>query len=459
MEFFRQIGLSVHDAWKARDWDEDAFPDIAATALEAAPPAKNVSLADVVRWVHTSKDIVRQSDPSQNFGDPDIRVFDGERFYIEVLCWVDGTTAIHQHSFSGAFHVMAGSSIHSRHTFRPSRRYNDYLMSGELQLEDVELLRTGQTRQIRSGNALIHALFHLERPSISVVVRTAFRETSGPQFKYCRPAIAIDPYYVTPHMRKMSQTLGLLLRIKDPTFDDVARATIRNADAHTAAHMMLSLIPSVDPYTRLRDLFESVRPAHDELVRLMLDVEQEQRRERNIILRRSQIQQPEHRFLLALLLNVPTRRRILELVRVAFPEQEPIGTIVGWLRELAAAKLAGSDESLVQRRSRRERPRHSSVHVVGRQRRGGSPAARRRVLGRGGPGDARRGARALRGVPPVAALQALARGVTTELCPAQGGRIDPSRPTTSSSPTHHRRIGIEPGPSSFASCASSSSSR
>jgi hypothetical protein len=34
---------------------------------------------------------------------------------IEALFWVDGTTSIHQHSFSGAFQVLAGKSIHSRY--------------------------------------------------------------------------------------------------------------------------------------------------------------------------------------------------------------------------------------------------------------------------------------------------------------------------------------------------------
>jgi hypothetical protein len=347
VEFFQTMGRALYDAWRAKDWDEDVFADLAVAALEARPPSAHVSLLDVVRWIHTSPETGRQNAAHQVFADPDIRVFQSDRFYIEVLCWVDGTTSIHQHSFAGAFHVMAGSSIHSRHTFQRARRYNDSLMTGALKLEDVELLKVGQTRPIHAGDDLIHALFHLERPSISVVVRTFGRSTAGPQYKYYRPALAIDPFFETPAVRKRIQTLGLLLRIQEPSFDVLARDWIREADADTATHMMLGLMPQMEPYTRFRALLESVRPNHPELVSVMLDVEAEQRRERNIILRRMQIKDPEHRFLLALLLNVPTRRQILDLVQAAFPDRKPIDTVLDWIRTLARTKLAGTDESLV----------------------------------------------------------------------------------------------------------------
>jgi hypothetical protein len=44
-------------------------------------------------------------------------VYAGRRFYVEVVFWAEGTTAIHQHSFSGAFQVLVGSSIHTLYGF------------------------------------------------------------------------------------------------------------------------------------------------------------------------------------------------------------------------------------------------------------------------------------------------------------------------------------------------------
>ncbi len=45
--------------------------------------------------------------------------------------------------------------------------------------------------------------------------------------------------------------------------------------------------------------------------------------------------QPELRFFLALLLNVPDRPRLLSLVEQAFPGRGAIDTVVGWLAELS----------------------------------------------------------------------------------------------------------------------------
>src|SRR5262249_45339755 len=52
----------------------------------------------------------------------------------------------------------------------------------------------------------------------------------------------------------------------------------------------------------------------------------------------------EHRFFLALLLNIPDRQKILDLVKQRFPEQDPVATVVDWVEELANTKLAGSHE-------------------------------------------------------------------------------------------------------------------
>ena len=117
MNTFRELGLGILDRWRRADFDRDAFPDIAATALAERPPSVDVSPADVVRWVHESPTLVPQADIDSKFGQPAITVFRCEAFYIDVLFWVDGTTAIHQHRFSGAFHVMRGSSLQSRYRF------------------------------------------------------------------------------------------------------------------------------------------------------------------------------------------------------------------------------------------------------------------------------------------------------------------------------------------------------
>ena len=70
----------------------------------------------------------------------------------------------------------------------------------------------------------------------------------------------------------------------------------------------------------------------------------EARRQNNLVHRRGQITSPEHRFFLALLLNVPERKRMLAMVEQRFPERDPVDTVVEWVEELANTKLLGSSE-------------------------------------------------------------------------------------------------------------------
>jgi hypothetical protein len=95
---------------------------------------------------------------------------------------------------------------------------------------------------------------------------------------------------------------------------------------------------------RFDALFEIARRRHGELADLVLPVFEEVRRQQNLIQRRGQITSNEHRFFLALLLNVPNRAKIIELVRQRFPEQNPVDSITAWVDELANTKVAGSSE-------------------------------------------------------------------------------------------------------------------
>jgi hypothetical protein len=52
----------------------------------------------------------------------------------------------------------------------------------------------------------------------------------------------------------------------------------------------------------------------------------------------------DHRFLLALLLNVPERKMVLDLIKQRFPDADPVALAVGWIKEMAAIRIFGSPE-------------------------------------------------------------------------------------------------------------------
>src|SRR3954451_19216208 len=135
---FKELGDTVLARWKRENFSLAKFPDIARAALDARPPARKVKLPALVRDFLLSEDQPVQSDSP--FGEPELVVYSHPRFYIQLLFWMDGTTAIHQHEFSGAFHVMHGSSIHARYAFEKARRVTPHLHVGNVRMMTIELL-------------------------------------------------------------------------------------------------------------------------------------------------------------------------------------------------------------------------------------------------------------------------------------------------------------------------------
>ncbi len=359
MQFFQDLGSLIEQRWRDEDYCEEVFPEIAEQALIEMTPRRQVSPWDIIRWVGTSTELPQQQDVAGAFGNPPITLYNGPRFYIDIYYWLDGTTSIHQHSFSGAFQVFSGSSIHSRYDFEEKRKVNAHFSVGQMTLNSVELLKEDDVRRIVPGRPHIHSLFHLDRPSATITVRTRSTPSAQPQYDYHKPYFAIDPFYQSPVMFKKLQSASFLLGMNHPEADDLIGEMIRCSDFQTTFEIIEILFNRL-PHNQLEATFglstgkeryerliEIARQRHGEFVDLILPVFEEVQRQNHIIHRRGQITSNEHRFFLALLLNVPDRIKVLDLVRERFPDQNPINTIMGWVEELASTKVFGSSESNV----------------------------------------------------------------------------------------------------------------
>src|SRR6266404_1699898 len=172
MEQFAKLGALIEGRWRDENYNENVFPGIAARALSEFNLLERIDPWQIVRWLFTTANVPEQMDPDAVFGDPPITLYTGSRFYIDAYYWLDGTTSIHQHSFSGAFQLLLGSSVHSRYRFENPQEINPHFLVGDILLDDVSLLRKGDIREIVAGPQLIHSLFHLDRPSVTITVRT-----------------------------------------------------------------------------------------------------------------------------------------------------------------------------------------------------------------------------------------------------------------------------------------------
>ena len=56
------------------------------------------------------------------------------------------------------------------------------------------------------------------------------------------------------------------------------------------------------------------------------------------------IEGADHRLFLGLLLNVPERSKLLELIGQRFPDEDAVELIIRWVKELSGIKVFGSPE-------------------------------------------------------------------------------------------------------------------
>src|SRR4051812_1064824 len=131
--FFEGLGRTVLERWKRENFSLAKFPAIARASLDERPPAGQVDLPALMRGFLLNDEQPFQTD--SDFGEPELVVYSHPRFYIQLLFWMDGTTPIHQHEFSGAFHVMHGSSIHAHYEFEKEQAGAPVLRGGKGRVE------------------------------------------------------------------------------------------------------------------------------------------------------------------------------------------------------------------------------------------------------------------------------------------------------------------------------------
>ena len=288
INYFQQLGESVAARWRAKSFDEAAFPEVAASALRESKPSDNVDPLEILREFQSNW-TVPQMDGSARFGQPPITVYYHPLFYIDVYYWLDGTTSIHQHAFSGAFHVLEGASVHSQYQFDLKHRVNTSLLLGNLRLASVNHLQVGDTQEIIAGRGMIHSLFHLDRPSCTVVIRTLSEAIGLPQYDYFAPHIAEAPR-TRDQLTSRRKAFSLLKELDA----DGYRATMLSALSHATFFEAYATILEVRRSGSLDDfaLFaDECRRVHGPLMDLVVASLEETDRRDKLAVRRQTITQ------------------------------------------------------------------------------------------------------------------------------------------------------------------------
>jgi hypothetical protein len=340
MTYFDDLGQTILRAWSAADLDEQVFPALAAEHLDARPPWQHTDLDQLLDWVASADRLPRQHSLGSAFGQPPLVVYSHPQFYIEALCWTTSTTSIHHHGIAGAFTLLEGSSIETEYHFAERRRISSALRIGDTAVTAVRLLRRGQVRPIRPGAGFIHSVFHLDLPSVSIVVRTYPYREAGPVLDYAPPHVAEDMFLVDDNMKRRVQMLGLARQVRPDQYLARAVATVQRWDFHTAYHVLRQELHAADPWA-LPALVAAAIDRHGAEMALAITSLHARARQLRLIALRQQVTDADLRFFLACLISLDDRDAVFRIVAQRHPDGDPAALALGWLHRLADAGVVG----------------------------------------------------------------------------------------------------------------------
>jgi hypothetical protein len=178
-------------------------------------------------------------------------------------------------------------------------------------------------------------------PSVTVVVRTQHDPGTGPQFTYLPPHVALDPVYQDALTMRRKQVLDMLEQMADPAYADISLEMISELDFERGFYILqngMGCLKDLGAWDEALGVFEK---KHGALAKgIGLTMEEGVRRDIIKDLRRS-VTDPEHRFFLALLMNVQKRADLLSLIQSRYTGAKPVETVIRWLDELVDHAPAG----------------------------------------------------------------------------------------------------------------------
>ena len=185
---------------------------------------------------------------------------------------------------------MHGSSLHLTWGFKCAERISNHLSCGSTHLNKAEILKVGNTREIQAGSQFIHTTFHLDLPTISVVVRTTNEADQMPQYSYLPPAIAYNPEDNIAVLKRREQVLAMLVsagRLTD--YHARLRSILNGCDTFSAFRYLLQASALIKENEPLRELVREATAWHPKLLQYLTPSLEHGRRQQEILRLRDKI--------------------------------------------------------------------------------------------------------------------------------------------------------------------------
>ena len=260
---FQSLGKEIELKWQEQNSNADAFPDIAARALEDFKLHEEFSENTFTSLIEQHPALPEQCAPNY-FGNPPITVFRADEFHINLLHWFHAETSIHDHAFNGAFTVLEGESHQFQYEFKDYKEHASLIRVGVLESAGESAIETGDVQRIFTGDKFIHQVWHLSAPTVSLVVR--HNDDAATQLKYWPGGIAVGSNRLLQD--NLLTRLGMFLSTygmqgRDDEFD-VFKTIFLGLPVAEAVFTLLRYLESSSDIDFSMDILDELKKKHGE---------------------------------------------------------------------------------------------------------------------------------------------------------------------------------------------------
>ncbi|WDM15545.1 hypothetical protein J3S85_31025 [Streptomyces lavenduligriseus] len=232
-QLFSEIEAAVY-----RHWDrsaEDHLSEAATRALSAHPELLDFDSADCLQWAIRDHSALPVQSWDFDFGQPAITVVRNKDFRVDLLYWLENASSIHDHITCGAFAAVLGDRLHGVYRFEVAEDLGPWVQRGKLERTTLEIMGEGDVRPIRPD--LIHDLFWLGKPSVTLVVRCAEHPSHiGKPRNYLSPGLAYvgKSHHHSSLVSRRAEALDLIRQADDEMYKDSLLSVLRGEDPSLA---------------------------------------------------------------------------------------------------------------------------------------------------------------------------------------------------------------------------------
>jgi hypothetical protein len=193
-----------------------------------------------------------------------------------------------------------------------------------------------------SGAEFIHALFHLECPSLTIVVRNLSSETAAPQLEYRQPGLAFEDTRSEARLSMRLRGLRSLRRVDPDEADLAVRELVEAEDLWTGFRVIDSWFEQFGMNSALRGALDVLGRRYGPLIPVLEAMLDDHGRQKRIMQRRSMLDQQPHRLLMALVVNLPDGSDVQSSVEAIFPGEDSAQIVIGLVEEMASPAHRGA---------------------------------------------------------------------------------------------------------------------